>query len=71
MHAMTQDPLFWIVIIACVAVLGILLVGVGGFARGGEFNKKYANKIMQWRIGAQFFAVLLILLFVFISRQGG
>jgi hypothetical protein len=68
---MTQGPLFWIVIIACLAVLAILLVGVGGFARGGEFNKKYANKIMRLRIGAQFLAVILILLFVFVSRQGG
>jgi hypothetical protein len=26
---------------------------------------------MRWRIGAQFVAVLLILLFVFVRRQGG
>jgi len=68
---MAQDPLFYVVIIACAAVAGILFFGIGTFGKGGEFNRKHANKIMRWRIGAQFVAVLLILLFVFIRRQGG
>jgi hypothetical protein len=49
-------------------VLGILMVGIGGFAKGGEFNRKHANRIMRYRIYAQFFAVVLILLFVWIRR---
>ncbi|WP_439521311.1 twin transmembrane helix small protein [Marivita sp.] len=61
---MMQDPLFVVVAIACLAVVGILLFGIGSFAKGGDFNKKYANKAMRWRIIAQFVAVLLILLFV-------
>ncbi len=68
---MASDPLFWIVAIACLAVLAILIFGVGTFAKGGEFNRKYANRIMRWRIGAQFVAVLLIIAFVWIRRQGG
>jgi len=68
---MTQSPLFWIVVVACFAVVGVLMVGIVGFAKGGAFNKKYANKIMQLRILMQFVAVLLILLFVWLSRQGG
>lgn len=68
---MTQSPLFWIVVLACLAVVGVLLVGVGGFAKGGEFNRKNANKIMRLRLLLQFVAILLILLFVWISRQGG
>ena len=47
---MARDPLFIVVAIACLAVLAVLLVGVGGFARGGEFNRKYANKIMRLRL---------------------
>jgi hypothetical protein len=46
------------------------LTGIGGFGRGGEFNKKYANKIMRLRIIAQFFAVILILAFVYFSGAG-
>lgn len=68
---MADDPLFIVVAIACIAVLVILLIGIGGFAKGGDFNKKHANKIMRYRIGAQFIAVILILLFVFIRRMGG
>lgn len=65
---MADDPLFWLVAVAVLIVLGILLLGIGGFGKGGEFNRKYANKIMRWRIGAQFVAVLLILLFVYLRR---
>ena len=66
---MWDDPLFIIVAIACVAVLVILSIGIGGFAKGGEFNRKYANKIMRWRIGAQFVAVCLILAYVWLRRS--
>lgn len=66
--AMLQDPLFLLVVLAVMIVLGIMLFGIGTFGKGGEFNKKYANKIMRWRIGAQFVAILLILLFVYIRR---
>ncbi|MCG6885407.1 MAG: twin transmembrane helix small protein [Silicimonas sp.] len=67
---MTRDPLFIIVAIACLVVLGILLTGIGGFAKGGDFNRKHANRIMRYRIYAQFVAVVLILIFVLIRRGG-
>lgn len=66
---MMQDPLFIVVAIACLAVVGILLFGIGSFAKGGDFNKKYANKAMRWRIIAQFVAVMLILLFVWLRGE--
>ena len=66
---MMDDPLFYVVAIACLAVLVILLTGIGGFAKGGDFNRKHANKIMRLRIVAQFIAVVLILLFVWL-RSG-
>ena len=65
---MAQDPLFITVILAMAAVAIILMIGIGGFGRGGEFNRKYANKLMRLRIFAQFIAVLLILLFVYFAR---
>jgi hypothetical protein len=65
---MLSDPLFLLVAVAVLIVLGILLFGVGTFGKGGEFNRKHANKIMRWRIAAQFVAVLLILLFVLLRR---
>jgi hypothetical protein len=62
-----QDPLFIIAAIACFAVLVVLMIGIGGFARGGDFNRKYANKLMRMRLAAQFIAVILILVFVLFS----
>jgi len=68
---MLRDPLFIVVAIAVLIVLGILLTGIGGFAKGGDFNKKHANRIMRYRIYAQFFAVVLILVFVWIRGSEG
>ncbi len=67
---MAHDPLFIVAAIACLAVVVVLLVGVGTFARGGEFNRKHANKIMRLRLLAQFVAVILIVLFVWVSGRG-
>jgi hypothetical protein len=67
---MADDPLFWVVAIACISVLAILMVGVGGFAKGGDFNRKHANKIMRLRIAAQAVAIALILLFVWMRSRG-
>lgn len=67
---MREDPLFYVVVVACLGVLGILMLGIGGFARGGEFNRKHGNRIMRWRIGAQLGAVVIILIFVWLRRQG-
>ena len=59
-----------IVIVACLLVLIVLMIGLGGFAFGGEFNRKYANKIMRLRILLQAVAILLIILFVYFSKGG-
>lgn len=64
---MLSDPLFIVVALAVLLVAGILLFGIGGFAVGA--GGKRANKIMQLRILAQFAAVVLILLFVYL--RGG
>ena len=67
---MLNDPLFLVTAFAALAVLIILMVGIGGFAKGGAFNRKHANRIMRYRIGAQAVAVALILLFVYLRRSG-
>ena len=68
--SMTRDPLFIIAAIACLAVVAVLLVGIGGFARGGDFNRKYANKIMRLRLLTQFIAIVLIVAFVWVAGRG-
>ncbi|MBT8413665.1 MAG: twin transmembrane helix small protein [Boseongicola sp.] len=68
---MLEDPLFVVVGIAVLIVLGVLLTGIGGFAKGGDFNRKHANRIMRYRIYAQAVAIALILLYVYLRRSGG
>ena len=67
---MLNDPLFIVVAAAVLLVLFILLTGIGGFAKGGDFNRKHANRIMRYRIYAQAVAIALILVFVFFRRGG-
>lgn len=66
---MKDDPLFIFVALSILAVLVILMIGIGGFAKGGEFNRKHGNRMMRYRIGAQAFAIAMILLFIFL--RGG
>ena len=68
---MANDPLFYVVAIACLIVLGILMFGIGSFAKGGDFNRKHANRIMRYRVAAQFVAVILIVGFVYIRHKFG
>ena len=63
---MASDPLVILIVIAVLIVLGILLLGIGTFGKGGDFNRKHANRIMRYRIGAQAVAVALILLYVYL-----
>ena len=49
-----------IIAIALLVVLGVLLTGVIGMARGGDFNEKYGNKLMVARVVAQLVAVAVI-----------
>ncbi len=64
---MLQDPLFFIVIVAVLIVAVILFTGIIGFALGGDFNRKHANRIMRYRIAAQAVAVALLLLYVWLQ----
>ena len=68
---MLSDPLFLLAGAAVLVVLFILLTGIGGFARGGAFNRKHANRIMRYRIYAQAVAIALILIYVLVERSGG
>ncbi len=66
---MANDPFFYVILIACLAVAGVLIWGVSQFGRGGDAKK--SNKIMQLRILAQFIAVVLIVGFALTRSIGG
>ena len=68
---MLSDPMFLLAAGASLGVLVILMIGIGGLAKGGEFNKKHANRLMRYRLAAQFVAVLLIVGFAYMRSKGG
>jgi uncharacterized membrane protein affecting hemolysin expression len=68
---MLSDPLLIIALLACLAVLVILLMGVNSFRRGGEYARQNSNKFMCWRLIAQFIAIVLVLAFIYVRRQNG
>ncbi len=67
---MTKDPLFILAAVAALVVLIILMMGIGSFAKGGEFNRRNANRLMRYRIAAQAVAVILIIAFAWFRSKG-
>ncbi|MGR3364455.1 MAG: twin transmembrane helix small protein [Maritimibacter harenae] len=67
---MFEDPLLLLPLGAVLVVALILLTGIGSFGRGGDFNRRNANRLMRWRIYAQAVAIALILFYVWL-RSGG
>ncbi|MGH6905414.1 MAG: twin transmembrane helix small protein [Geminicoccaceae bacterium] len=58
-----------LLVLAMAATLGVLVIGLAGFFQGGEFNRKYGNKLMQARVALQAIAVLLLLV-ILITNAG-
>lgn len=61
---MNFDPIFLVAGLACVITLAVLMTGIGGFARGGEFNRRNGNRLMRWRIIGQAVAIALMMLYL-------
>jgi hypothetical protein len=49
------------------AVFVVLLLGLWNLTRGG--NSNMSQKLMRWRVGLQFVAIIIIMLFVY-ARHG-
>ncbi len=61
---------FILMVIAMVLVLLSLVVGMGAMIKGGEFNKKYGNKMMRLRVTLQGVALALFALAVMTQSSG-
>ena len=55
--------------ISLLAVLAVLGTGIYAMFRGGDFNKKYANKLMRLRITLQFVAIVIIMSALYFSTN--
>lgn len=50
------------------AVALALALGLVSFMREGAEHRARSNRLMQWRVGLQFLAVVLIIIFVLLGR---
>ena len=55
--------------IAMLAVLAVLVMGLVSMVKGGEFNKKYGNRLMRWRVGLQATALVLFAIAIVLGRN--
>jgi hypothetical protein len=55
-----MNPIGILLLLCMAATAAVLLTGIIGFVAGGEFNKRYGNRLMQARVGLQFAAVILL-----------
>jgi hypothetical protein len=65
-----SGTMFALLIVVLILVVGILFLGLFSMARGGEFNRRYGNMFMRFRVAAQLTAVALVLVLVFLMSRG-
>jgi hypothetical protein len=61
-----EYALYHLTTLAVLAVFVVLLMGLWNLTRGG--NPNFSQKLMRWRIGLQFVAIVIIMLFVFVHN---
>ena len=59
---------FFFLAVFMAITLGVLATGVIAMMQGGEFNRKYSNKLMRARILFQFLALVFLALFMLTAR---
>jgi len=63
-----MNTLGYLTIAAMLVTAVILIVGIVGFYRGGEFNRRYGNVLMRARVVSQGVTLVLLVLFL-LSRS--
>ena len=58
------------ILVVMLAVVAVLAMGIGSFGKGGTEGARKSNRMMQWRIGLQALAVLLIFILVSLAGKG-
>ena len=65
-----SHAVFVVLIFILLATVGVLFLGLFSMARGGEFNRKYGNKLMRFRVAFQAIAILLVLVLILLINHG-
>jgi len=58
-----------LVVLAMLATLGVLFLGVFGMGREGHEARIRSNKLMQWRVILQATALILFVIFMLLFRR--
>lgn len=68
----TSQIIYYGAMLACFAVLVILMAGLGNFAFRSKKSghAQTSNKLMRWRVMMQGIAVIILMLVVYLTGQG-
>ncbi len=58
-----------LLIVSMAAVVAVLLTGIAGFAKGGPWYERNANRLMNLRVVLQLAAVIALALVIWLSRS--
>jgi uncharacterized membrane protein len=58
----------WLIGAALIAVVVVLFAGLYVMLKGGDIDRRYSNKLMRWRVATQATAVMLIVLYIVLTR---
>lgn len=63
-----MSPINFLIIAAIIATVFVLTLGLSSMARGGTYDKEYAEKFMWERVGLQLLVVILLVAAVVLSN---
>jgi len=66
-RTLMEYVLYHLTTLAVLAVFVVLVLGLWNLTRGRSPN--FSQKLMRWRIGLQFVAIVIIMLFVFVHNH--
>jgi len=67
---MMSGSVFYLAIAACIATLVVVMVGILGFGTG-KASAGFSQRMMRLRIIAQFVAIALVMLTIWLAQSGG
>ena len=65
-----SGSIFYLALAACIVTLIVVLIGILGFG-SGRASAVFSQRMMRLRIVAQFVAIVLIMLTIWLTQGGG
>ena len=65
-----MDPLNSVILLALLATMAALGIGIGSMAHGGDFDERHSTQLMFVRVGAQAITFVLLLVAIYLASVG-